>query len=189
MAHGRCKESLSIPRATQKILKSSLFSSLTSKPKRWNLGLTLHPPTLNKTRNLSPFHLTTLPNVAPSQPHHPSTFPPFPTPPPPPPPPTTTIKACQNNIIRYSLSPNWFLRGGSQCQNGKANSNSPLSGSDLELLDLSSDFPTIRPLKYIVINPKNMPNIKSCCKTLLAFHSPKVIQHNFVLEFHKHSLQ
>ena len=146
----------------------------------------MHPPTLNKTRNLSPFHLTTLPNVAPSQPHHPSTFLTFPTSLPPPPP---TIKACQNNIIRYSLSPNWFLRGSSQCQNGKANSNSPLSGNDLELLDLSSDFPTIRPLKYIVINPKNMPNIKSCCKTLLAFHSPKVIQHNFVLEFHNHSLQ
>ena len=122
-------------------------------------------------------NLTILPPFSPFQLHYP-----------PPPPPPPTIKACQNNI-RYSLSPNWFLRGGSQCQNGKANSNSPLSGNDLELLDLSSDFPTIRPLKYIVINPKNMPNIKSCCKTLLAFHSPKVIQYNFVLEFHNHSLQ
>ena len=117
-------------------------------------------------------NLTILPPFSPFQPHYPP----------------PTIKACQNNIIRYSLSPNWFLRGGSQCQNRKAIQILP-SGNDLELLDLSSDFPTIRPLKYIVINPKNMPNIKSCCKTLLAFHSPKVIQHNFVLEFHNHSLQ
>ena len=30
----------------------SLFLWLTSKTKRWNFGLILHPPTLNKTRNL-----------------------------------------------------------------------------------------------------------------------------------------
>ena len=30
---------------------TSLFSWLTSETKRWNLGLTLHPPSLTKTRN------------------------------------------------------------------------------------------------------------------------------------------
>ena len=36
------------------------FCWLASETKRWNLGLNLHPPPLNKTGNLPPCHLTTL---------------------------------------------------------------------------------------------------------------------------------
>ena len=69
---------------------ASLFPWLTPKTKRWCLVLTLHPPTLNKTRKLPPstwpaFHLSHLPkiiNLQPSQPHHPPTFLTFPTSPP-----------------------------------------------------------------------------------------------------------
>ena len=71
----------------------------TSKTKRWNLGLTLHPPILNKTRNLPPCHFTILP-LFPS--YHLTTFAPFPpcqlltTPSPLPPPfPTCQVTALQ----------------------------------------------------------------------------------------------
>ena len=120
MARRRCNESLSIPGTTPKILNSSCQK----------------PPTF--------------------PPHHPLTFPTFPTSPashlshlshlatlPP------TMIALQNNNTRSSLSPHWFLRGGSPYQNLKANSYSPLLGNDLRLLDLSSDLLTIRPLKYV----------------------------------------
>ena len=70
-----------------------LFHWFTSEKNRWNLGLTLHPPSWNKTRNLPPFHPTTLPSFSPNHfptflsfpprhtptlPHHPLTCPTFP---------------------------------------------------------------------------------------------------------------
>ena len=116
-ACGRCNKSLSIRGAMQKSLNpSGLFVPLINiKNKRWNLGLTLHPPPFNKTRNLLPSHLTTLSPFPPSQLHHRVTFSIFPTSPtsylfhfpnlttlPP------TMKSFQNKNIRSSLYPQWF---------------------------------------------------------------------------------
>ena len=81
------------------------FPWLTSETKRRKLGLTLHPPPLNKTRNPLPFHLTYL---APSPPCHLTTLPPFSLshlkslPP--------TNKALQNNKIKPTVSPHIFLQ-------------------------------------------------------------------------------
>ena len=52
------------------------FRWSTSETKRWNIGVTLRPPPLNTTRNLSPCHFTTLP---PFPPCHLTTLSPFQT--------------------------------------------------------------------------------------------------------------
>ena len=59
---------------------ASSFRWLASETKRWNLGLTLRSPSLNKTGNLLPCHLTTVPSFLPCHltPLPTPTFPKFP---------------------------------------------------------------------------------------------------------------
>ena len=74
----RSKESLYIPVTMPDNLEPILLlrsvADQHQKQKDVNLGLTLRPPLLNKTRNLSPCHFTTL---SPFPPCHLTTLPPF----------------------------------------------------------------------------------------------------------------
>ena len=87
----RSKENLSVPAITQKYLLYTLspsFRWLSSETKRWNLGLPLCPPPLNKTGDLLPCHLYSpifpalpphyLPTSPTVPPHYSSNFPTLP---------------------------------------------------------------------------------------------------------------
>ena len=109
--NGEIFDSLCVPHPWIKLEISHLFtlspSHLTHQPHH-------HPsPPPSPIFLTSPpshvFHIANLTMLSPSQPHQPpnlTTFPP-------------TTKALQNNNIRLSLSPHWFLKGGSLNQNQK----------------------------------------------------------------------
>ena len=121
-----------------------LFPWLTSETKRWNLGLTLRPAFLNKTRDTKDA-ISACPNFSCSTP---------PTPPPNTHPPT--IKVYQTTkITKLGLcfcplpSPLQYLKAGSQYQNWKAKIYSPLPETEPRWFEQWADLLIILPLQHV----------------------------------------